>query len=1017
MSATSRSVDSIRELLKRSPKRSNAAVPGPQDSALRYTLTITPAKDRNGELQEVVGELPGFDLDATEPTRFSISHSNRWTSTQVESAGMAGRNAAYIEDPDGGVAYADHTDKLFFHADKEQVVPLAPPVPIRGSIHVEQGSPIEGRDTKVASIRISSPSETRLRVWFVDDSAAKPFGRAVFERLVGCPDRWSKSGLDVTKLEELGLPVRVEAYSSGAGHANEPLVVSTVTDWQVGHANSKDFEVPRGYQDLRKMGGQTGASDAKGLLAGKGRISGMRPGYSDSGRVQTDKGSSEFGGEVAARSAGGIRIPQCLPSTFAAQIAVETDQVLYDDLRFIINNVFARLSSFSGSGGTLKVDWLTQWANSPAVAHGEDGLYCLMRDPMDLSQNPPKLGGTGLLDKFAESKARAAMLDGSITSIGLSMPPALLSEVNAALAQPPNQRFDSMSPAAQAQVRELYLTQLLGQFTVTYPASTPSTTAFYGLINVQLSDIEFTLNINNSQPMTGLDVGNNAIRMHLALPSVSGSANVARWPTDLYWAVLGATGLACIILPFLCVLLPFVAAVGLFLLSDYANVSVEIDNFTVDSTISFQPDANQILRPRADLTLDGDVSVWYMSYIPTGLQQLASFVYSLVGSHTDFVINLIESQLQASINNLLVSSLNLSFPPQFGPVPITGISNSTDGSPDDYLYLQAGLNAALTGISGPYITQVASDVETPLLAGRLQSTNDANGHPMTRAYGGFAVSQNLINYYINSIWRTGAFNYNLSVAEAKKIALHMPQPFDPGQAILQVHLWPAVTPRTVLTPFGDYKQNTYAATFFDDVRLCLSLVDKAGASLGSTLELQFAAETYTQIGLGAVNMSANPPKLDITRANTTFLDLYFDLTRLRVHLIHPEVQGLQTAGPFFSSLTVANLPELQTVMRLALGYALRTRDDRFIPSPTGDQTLQQYPIPSATIDFHLKPNRGNIYAWVGITGIPQTVTIGSVTNTYYGLLAFFPNGQLDVSTMNCALGKILAYEYSQMTFL
>jgi hypothetical protein len=844
-----------------------------------------------------------------------------------------------------------------------------------------------------------------LRIWFVDDAEVKPFARAVFQRLVGCPDRWGKSGLDVSKLEELGLPVRVEAYSSAGGNANEPLVVSTVTDWKVGHANSKDFEVPGNYRDLRQMGGETGKSGAKGLLAGKGRISETRPGYADSDRGQTKQESSEEGGEVAARSAGGIRIPQCLPSTFAAQIAVETDQLLYDDLRFIINNVFARLSSFSGSGGTLHVDWLTQWANSPAVAHGDDGLFCLMRDPMDLSQNPPHLGGSGLLDKFVESRARAAMLDGSITSIGLTMPPALLAEVNTALAQPPNQRFDSMSPTAQAQVRELYLTQLLGQFTVTYPTSTPSTTAFHGLINVLLSDIEFTLNINNTQPMTSLDVGNNLIRMHLALPSVSGSANIARWPTNLYWAVLGATGLACIFLPFLCVL------------SDYANVSVEIDNFTVDAAMSFQPDANQILRPQADLQLDGDVSVWYMSYIPTGLHQLASFVYSLVGSHTDFVINLLESQLQSSINNLLVSTLNLSFPPQFGPVPITGISNSTDGSPDDYLYLQAGLNAALTGISGPYITQVASDVETPLLAGRLQSTNDASGHPMTRAYGGFAVSQNLINYYINSIWRTGAFNYNLSVAEAKKIAQHMPQPFDPGQAMLQVHLWPAVTPRTVLTPFGDYKQNTYAATFFDDVRLCLSLVDKAGASLGSTLELQFAAEAYTQIGLGAVNMSANPPKLDITRANTTFLDLYFDLTRLRVHLIHPEVQGLQTTGPFFSSLTVANLPELQTVMRLALGFALKTRDDRFIPSPAGDPTLQQYAVPSATVDFHLKPNRGNIYAWFGITGIPQTVTIAGHTNTYYGLLAFFPNGQFDISTMNCVLGKILAFEYSQMTSL
>ena len=999
MSNTSGSADSIRELIRRAPKRSNATLPGPGDAALQYTLTITPAKNRNWELHEVVGELPGFDLDHTEPTLFPITHSNQWTSTHIGEAGMAGRNATYIEDPDGGFVYVDHTDKLFFHADKEQVIPLAPPVQIRSTIHVEKGLPIDGRETKVATVEISAPSAVRLRIWFVDDASLKPFARAVLARAVGCPDRLGKSGLDIAKLEELGLPLRVESYSSTFEYANEPLVVSTVTDLKISHARSKDFEVPPKYQDLRKINGRSDKTGAKRHKAGSGRISNFRSGYSDYAREQTGQRSSDYQGAVAA--AVGIPFPQCLPSTFAAQIAMETDQIFYDDLRFFINNVVSRLSSFSGSGGKLTVDWLNQWANSPNVqggVSGLDGLYCLMRDPMDLSQSPPYLGGAGLLDKLAETRSRAAMLDGSITSIGLSMPPGLLSQVIAAVG-----RFDSMDPVAQAELRELYLTQLLGQFVVSYPTTTPSSTVFYGLMNVQLSDIEFGLNINYSQPMTSLAVDNNAIRMHLALPSVSGDANVARWPTGLYWAVLGASGLACFFLPILCVLLPFVAAVGLFILSDYANVNVEIDNFTADSTISFQPDPNQVLRPQATLQLDGDVTVWYISYIPTGLHQLASIVYSLIGSHTNFVINLIESQLRDSINTLLTKTLNLSFPPQFGPIPIIGISTLTDGSPNDYLYLQAGLNAAVVGVSAPYVTQVASDVEKPLIEGRLQSTYDADGHPKTRAYGGFAVSQNLINYYINSIWRHNAFNYALSAAETKQIALHMPRPFDLGQAILQVHLWPAVTPRTVLTPFGEYKQKTYAATFFDDVRLCLSLVDAAGASLGSTLELQFAAEAFTQFGLGAVNMSAVPPKLDIIRASTTFLDLYFDLKRLRVHLIHPEVQGLQTTGQFFSNLTVANLPQLQAVMLMALGFALKTRDDQFIPSSTGNPMLQQYAIPGATIDLHLKPSRGNMYVWVTITGTPK-VLLGHV---YHGLLALFPNGQLDISTINCVAGRVL----------
>jgi hypothetical protein len=1012
MTPTNRSAESVRKLINRSPKRSRAVPPAPADAALSYTLTIRPAKNRNWELHEAVGELPGFDLDSIEPTQFSVTHSKRWTSTYVGDGGMAGKNATYIEDSDGGFVYADHTDKLFFRADQKQVIPLAPAATLSATIDVEPGSPMEGRKTKIATVTISKPSVVRMRIWFIDEPDLKPFESAVLARLVGCPDRLGKSGLEIAKLEKLGMPVRVESYSSNFGYLEQPLVVSTVSDLKVGRARRKDFEVPREYKDLRHAKSLSKKAGPKGYKAGSGRISDSRSGHSDYDSSPVTVTGSDSKGLVAFSSTG-IRIPQCLPSTFAAQVATDTDQVLYDDLRFIINNVFSRLSSFAGSGGTLNVNWLKQWANSSKVVQGQDGLYCLMRDPMDLSQNPPYLGGNGLLDTLAENKARAAMMNGTITSLGLSIPPALLSQVTMALGQTPNQRFDSMSATAQAQLRELYLTQLLGQFTVTYPTSTPSSTVFYGLMNVELSDIEFTLNINNSQPMTSLNVDNNAIRTHFALPSVSGDANIARWPTGLYWAVLGASGLACFFLPFLCFLLPFVAAVGAFLLSDYAYVNVEIDNFTADSTISFHPDANQVLRPQAVFNLDGNVTVWYISYIPTGLQQLAGFVYSLVASHTNFVMNTIESDLQGSINGLLTGTLNLSFPPQFGPVPIVGISSSTDGILNDYLYLQAGIDAAIVGISAPYITQVASDVETPLIAGRLQSTYDASGHPMTRGYGGFVISQNILNYYVNSIWRNGAFNYALSAIETKKVVQSLPASLHLGQAILQVHLWPAVTPRTVLTPYGDYKQKTYAATFFDDVRLCLSVIDQTGASLGSTLELQFAAEAFTQIGFGAVDMSENPPKLDIIRVNSSFLDLYFDLTRLRVRLIHSEVQGLQTTGPLFASLTVADLPHLQAAMLMSLRYALNTRDDQFIPSPPGDPTLQQYPIPGATIDFHLKPNRGNIYAWVGITGTPVQSPINPATY-YYGLLALFPNGQFDVSTMNCVAGKLLRYGYDQL---
>ena len=44
-----------------------------------------------------------------------------------------------------------------------------------------------------------------------------------------------------------------------------------------------------------------------------------------------------------------------------------------------------------------------------------------------------------------------------------------------------------------------------------------------------------------------------------------------------------------------------------------------------------------------------------------------------------------------------------------------------------------------------------------------------------------------------------------------------------------------------------------------------------------------------------------------------------------------------------------------------------------------------------------------MYVWVTVTGTPQQL----LGHTYHGLLALFPNGQLDVSTINCVAGRVL----------
>jgi hypothetical protein len=315
------------------------------------------------------------------------------------------------------------------------------------------GERIEGRPTRVATVEIAGPQPIRLRIWFTEDAELAGYARAVFAHLVGCPDRLGKTGFPSAEMLALGLPVRVESYSFAFGNSQQPLVTSTVTNLKHIFAKPSDFAVPKGYDNLR---------DTQTLSAGLGpdsfqspqtmSLSDIRPGQINT--IEDAPGIADFSPTPELPG-----IPSCLPSTFAAQLAMDTDQLFYNDLRFIINNICDRLGFFVGSGGTINVNWLDQWTTSKKVSDGDDGLFCFLRDMPDLSGSPIYPGGKGLLDKLAERQVRAAMVDGSITS-QVTMSPALLSQVVSALAiGEAARRFDSMPLGAQVELRELYLTQ------------------------------------------------------------------------------------------------------------------------------------------------------------------------------------------------------------------------------------------------------------------------------------------------------------------------------------------------------------------------------------------------------------------------------------------------------------------------------------------------------------------------------------------------------------------------------
>jgi len=1001
-----RSADSTRilDLIRRTPSPA-PALHKAGHRALHYQLDITPDDARHWELQELLSALPGIDTQHSGKTLLSVSHCQGHLRIETIRHGVFGRDIVVLEDPEGGHTLIDSTDRTWFRADKAQTVPVrhAPTGPV--DVRIEPGNTIDGRETQLVTVKLRRLPTMQHRIWFISAEEFSPFAKSVFRVLLGCPDELGRAGFPTERLLALGMPVRSEVYR---GASETPLLRGEIRHLELREADPTVFTVPEGYTDMRNGAELERRFGPAEPFTGKlkdfrrGGVRTPRPAARTLGYVvgntvirPTDDPIQQPNGPTPdSQRTDGLQIPQCLPSTFGSVVATAVEQQLLEDIRVVINQVIRRLEFFSGSGGNIVINWLEQWSNMPSVAGGRDGLFCLLRDP----PTPTDGGGRGLLDRLALRQARRAMMDGTIAS-QIPLDPALLLEVtNVIASKAPSERFDALNSASQVKVRELYLNERMGKVSLTYKDSTKPAKTFYGLTYIQLSNMDFSVTFNDSgqeladrkERLTQLDTGNNEIKMHLELEHVRGTADVGRWPTERYWLILGIGTVGCFFMPALCELLPAVVDVGIFLLSDYAYARVKLDSPTLDASFDFVPDSFNVLRPHAkSVDINANISVFYVSYIPTGLHQLVSFVVSEYLSATNDVIDEMKSQLQDALEGLFKDTLALRFPPSFGPVPIASLANSTGGAPADHLYLETRLNGGLSGVSPPYVTQVDPDVHDRLLDARKRFNFD-------RRYAGFCISQNFINQFINSRWRDGAFNLDFGGTDLDQISALLkaafPPPLSQSSKLTAAHLWPAVTPRTVLTPRGQVELGAYATTFFDDLRLCLT---SEGHDHGSTLEIQFAAQAFTQIGFGGID--PNTKELDLGRFAEGFMDLYFDLEGLEVREIHPEVQGLVTVGNAFSSLDVKSLAALGPLMHFAVRTALASRSDRAIPSDPADRFFQKYKLPAATLDVHMFPFRGNLYGWLGLSGDSSQLKDDDRKVMPNGLMEIFPGGKFDIS--------------------
>jgi hypothetical protein len=963
------------------------------DALISFVVKFSAEESQQQQLQWLTREHQLFAHDTMAGNLTVVMSS---TNTRVECNGKSihGDDFIYITDEDSGFLFLDKTSKTFVHMPNDRKVRHAFREPITGEATVTRD---EKHGATLAEISIAAPLSLKYVLELNPDDTWAPFRGDIASILIGCADQMGTAGLDIGPIIDAGVPVKGEVFMEQGGGQWQKMSSFTVS--HLGPYDGKDdpFVIPAGYRDLRDV--DRSSKGGKGKPFGPAvRLSEYRE------RINLQPGPAPFLGNdapdrtvYAAREAGGLGFPACLDETYGALLANLVDEKMLDDLKYVANLVSKRLTGFSGSGGNIAITWMDQFKAQAAALTSSDpggGLYDLLHDEEATStSHPQKLG---MLDKLAVSSLSKLLASGdALTNLSLSS--TLQAAVNAVLTDTtvaPEDRFSQLAVDQQGLLVDAYVFNGIGTLDLTYPSTTGTQTIFYGLINVRLDDIKFDIKISNQEIISTFDFDSNSVHLAVMLPDASGEAWLARWPTLEYWAVVGISSIACFLFPFTCFLMDMAVLVGIFIALDLAFVTLDLANLSVDSHIRLVPNASNVLEPDVDLTLDADVSAFYLSVLPTGIHQILSLIYTIVLDATNLVINEIQSQLKDGLNKYLKDDLKITYPPAFGPVPLVGISNSVEFVADDRGYVEQQLNAGLMSVINPYITQIDSDVKPNILtlreqykaeftdpvaaftaAGSLLAWASADLSKVARYYLGTVLSQNFINDYIYVLWRQLLFNYNFSTAETQDLLSFLRAAFPhfftgPATKKETAHLWPAVPPRTLFTPKPASEGKFYATTFFDDVRICFELPRQHGAKSPNVMEFSFAGQAVTELGFGGFN--ATTGKLDLLKLSDRVFDIYFDLASVGVTVIHPEVQYFAYPGMVPEvTFDYSPLNSLQEMFRRGLSYSLTSRNSSFIPRSPGDpKYIQRYPLGTDAVQviFQLVPFRGNLYVSKGLSG-------------------------------------------------
>jgi len=1003
-------------ILKAPEKDWNNAVNNEQQ-VITYNVHYAVTKGQEGRIANILAKTPIISFSRTTQSELFVAHSGTNTRIEVIGKSIYGTDIATITEKGGGFLFLDKGSKTYAYISKEQKVKQY----IKERFKAKT---IVNAEKREAVIEIESPYKLKYVLQLDSNEKLIAFNKDVVAALIGCPGIFAIAGVDLDPIIRAGMPVKGETFMLSNAGAWESMSSFAVSEVSVTAGRSELFDIPKEYKDLREIYRQQ--KPGKGtkvtlppIVIGDIRNSATSPDTSsDTSATGTSTEAITFLDDSVSR------IPDCFPETYGAKISNLVDEKLLDDVKFLVNTVTKRLSSFSGNNGTIKMDWLNQIeTENNTLEAGPNGTSTPGTGLFPLLHND---SSTGILDMLAIKSIGGLLAGGNnLSDIGLSA--SLQTTVNNVLANgsiSAQNRFSSLSAANQASIVKDYVFNKIGTVSIAYPTSSGVQSFVDGLLDVEVENIAFNIMINDTPIISTLDFNNSGINLIINLPDASGSASLNVWVTSGYWGAVAATGFACFF-GVGCEFLALLVAVGLLVDSTSGPATIDLKNLSIDAEIGLVANAAQVLQPQITmLHLNATVNTSWTPSVSLGLNNLIDDIVTVVANHTSIILNAAQSAIKSKLNSYIDNDLGITYPPKFGPVNLTGISNTVDFMANDFGYVEQNLDAGFLGTIDPYITQIDSVLEPNILTLRDQFKLDFQDPEaamtgvsgsilgwagldftsIARYYLGTVLSQNFINYYVYSLWRNGDFNFNFSATQTHEIynVVHaaFPQLGIPQfNNSMMSHLWPSVPPRTVFTPWPASTGEYYATTFFDDVRLCFE------ATKEIVIEFSFSAQTYSEIGFGGLNSTTG--KLDLLKIADRAFDIYFDLTNLGIKVINVEVQHFVVPGmqPTIN-FDYTPLNHLQGLFAEVLKWALVSRDNGCIPHGTGDPVyLQRYAIgsnsswgannsgnPLAAV-FQLLPYKGNLYVSQGLSGLVTGVLQGT--------------DDLDIDTMTAVTASLI----------